>query len=98
MAKVIKYNLCTRVNHGTEETPEWEDILYPVEIHCTADKLEANLVIARAESYNGVEPEVTDDGIEEVAEPTPEERIAALEAENTMLMECLLEMSEIVYA
>lgn len=30
--------------------------------------------------------------------PTPEERIAALEAENTMLMECLLEMSEIVYA
>jgi hypothetical protein len=30
--------------------------------------------------------------------PTTEERIAALEAENAMLMECILEMSEIVYA
>ena len=27
-----------------------------------------------------------------------EERIAALEAENAMLMECILEMSEIIYA
>ena len=25
--KIIKYNLCTRVNHGTEESPEYEDIL-----------------------------------------------------------------------
>ena len=32
------------------------------------------------------------------AGPTNEERIAALEEENAMLMECLLEMSEIVYA
>lgn len=32
------------------------------------------------------------------AEPTQEERIAALEEENAMLMECILEMSEIVYA
>ena len=31
-------------------------------------------------------------------EPTPEERIAELEAQNTMLMECVLEMSEIIYA
>lgn len=30
--------------------------------------------------------------------PTQEERIAELEAQNAMLMECLLEMSEIVYA
>jgi hypothetical protein len=30
--------------------------------------------------------------------PTPEERIAELEAQNTMLMECVLEMSEIIYA
>ena len=32
------------------------------------------------------------------AEPTQEERIAELEAQNMMLMDCLLEMSEIVYA
>lgn len=31
-------------------------------------------------------------------EPTAEERIAALEEENAMLMECILEMSEVVYA
>lgn len=31
-------------------------------------------------------------------EPTQEERIAELEAQNAMLMECLLEMSEVVYA
>lgn len=38
------------------------------------------------------DPELPDAG------PTQEERIAALEAENAMLMECILEMSEIVYA
>jgi hypothetical protein len=31
-------------------------------------------------------------------EPTAEERIAELEAQNEMLMSCVLEMSEIVYA
>ena len=31
-------------------------------------------------------------------EPTAEERIAELEAQNMVLMECLLEMSEVVYA
>ena len=31
-------------------------------------------------------------------EPTPEERISELEAQNQMLTECLMEMSQIVYA
>ena len=31
-------------------------------------------------------------------EPTPEERMAALEAQNQMLTQCLMEMSQIVYA
>ena len=35
---------------------------------------------------------------EEDDAPSMEERMAELEAQNTMLMECLLEMSEIVYA
>lgn len=65
--KIIKYQICTRVNHGTEEAPDWEDILSDVKIRCTADNLEANLAIARAESYNGIEPEVTDDGKPEPA-------------------------------
>lgn len=31
------------------------------------------------------------------SEPTTEERIASLEEQNNMLMECILEMSEVVY-
>ena len=31
-------------------------------------------------------------------EPTPEERLAELEAQNQVLTQCLLEMSQIVYA
>ena len=31
-------------------------------------------------------------------EPSPEERLAELEAQNQMLTECLMEMSQIVYA
>lgn len=51
--KIIKYKLCTRVNHGTEENPEWVDILNDKEIRCTADKLESNEEIAKREAYNG---------------------------------------------
>lgn len=35
---------------------------------------------------------------EERSKPTTEERVAQLEAQNETLLECLLEMSEIVYA
>ena len=31
-------------------------------------------------------------------EPTPEERLAELESQNQMLTQCLMEMSQIVYA
>ena len=31
-------------------------------------------------------------------EPTPDDRIAELEAQNQVLTECLMEMSQIVYA
>lgn len=31
------------------------------------------------------------------AEPSPEERIAALEEQNEMLTECILELSELLY-
>ena len=35
---------------------------------------------------------------QEEPQPTAEDRIAELEMQNTMLMECVLEMSEIIYA
>ena len=37
-------------------------------------------------------------GEDENDDPTVDDRVAQLEAQNAMLMECLLEMSEIVYA
>ena len=56
--KIIKYNLCTRVNHGTEESPDFEDILYHVEMGWS----EANEEIAKKEAYNG-EYTIVDDGV-----------------------------------
>lgn len=49
MAKIIKYNHCTRVNHGTEENPDFKEILYPV----TMTWNEANESIAKREAHNG---------------------------------------------
>ena len=64
--KVLKYNLCTRVNHGTEETPKWKDILTPV----TMDWNEVNEKIAKQEAYN-CEYVIDDDGnVEPIIEPT----------------------------
>lgn len=59
--KIIKYQLCTRVNHGTEEEPLWENVLSDVEIRCTAENLQANEAIAKEEAYNG-EYTIEDDG------------------------------------
>lgn len=47
--KIIKYNHCDRVNRGTEEAPNWEDILSPVTIGWN----ETNEKIAMREAYNG---------------------------------------------
>lgn len=55
--KIIKYNLCTKVNHGTEEEPKIEEIFSPV----TMGWNEANEEIAKKEAYNG-EYEIVDDG------------------------------------
>lgn len=55
---------------------------------------------------NGVYIEMTREEIAELeriseemppAEPTPEERISALEEQNAMLTECILELSELLY-
>lgn len=70
------------------------------------------MVQAILETRGFVDIELNEDGTEVVAftpleipeipeptpEPTAEERIAELEMQNQMLMECLLEMSEVVYA
>ena len=72
--KILKYNLCTRVNYGTEEEPIYEDVLSAVEMGWS----EASEAIAAAEAYNG-EYTIEDDGAPE-PEPTEAEKIAQLEA------------------
>lgn len=89
--KIIKYQLCTRVNNGTEETPNWVDILSPVEIACTADNLEANKAIAQSEAYNG-EYTIEDDGAEETVTPTQLDIIEAQVAYTAMMTDTLLEV------
>lgn len=80
--KILKYNLCTKVNHGTEEEPKIEEILSPV----TMGWNEVNEEIAKREAYNG-EYTIEDDGQPE-PEPkqTPEERIAELEEALALLL------------
>lgn len=47
--KVIKYQLCTEVNHGTEDEPDIQQVFSSVTLGWSA----ANEVIAKAEAYNG---------------------------------------------
>ena len=62
--KILKYNLCTKINRGTEEKPQIEEILTPVSMGWN----EANEEIAKREAYNG-EYTIEDDGQADV-EPT----------------------------
>jgi hypothetical protein len=80
--KILIYNLCTRVNHGTEEEPKMQEILTPVRMGWN----EANEEIAKREAYNG-EYTIEDDGQPEPESvPSPEERIAELEETLELLL------------
>lgn len=89
MMKIIKYNfLSYRVNHGTEETPNWEDVLLPVEM--TWNK--ANEEIAKKEAYNG-EYTIEDDGQPDpTSDPTQLDRVEAQITYTAMMTDTLLEV------
>ena len=85
--KILKYYLCTRVNHGTEEEPKIEEILSTV----TMGWNEVNEETAKREAYNG-KYEIVDDGQPEPeAQPTDAERIAELEEALAMLLSGVVE-------
>lgn len=83
--KIIKYQLCTKVNRGTEDTPQIEQIFSSV----TLGWSEANEKIAKAEAYNG-EYTIEDDGKPEPA-PTQLDRIEAQTTYTAMMTDTLME-------
>jgi hypothetical protein len=80
--KTIKYNLYARVNRVTEDSPQWEDVLYPVIMGWN----EENEAIAKAEAYKGEYTIENDGKPAPAAEPTPEDRIAELEEALALLL------------
>lgn len=83
--KVIKYQLCTEVNRGTEEQPNIEQVFSEVSNAWN----EVNEEIAKAEAYNG-EYTIEDDGKPEPA-PTQLDRIEAQTTYTAMMTDTLLE-------
>lgn len=102
--KIIKYQLCTEINHGTEDKPDIRQVFSAV----TLGWSEANEKIAKAEAYNG-EYTIEDDGKPEpVIPPTNEElaaenkllkqQVSALTDQQSFYEDCIAEMAEVVYA
>lgn len=72
--KIIKYQLCTEINRGTEEQPNIEQVFSEV----SNEWNEANEEIAKSEAYNG-EYTIEDDGKPEpVIPPTNAELASSL--------------------
>ena len=76
--KSIKYKVVVgKINHGTEETPNIEEVLQSMETICTTADLEAVLLRIHNIAHNG-EYEIVDDGQPEPADiPTKEEELEA---------------------
>lgn len=83
--KVIKYQLCAEVNHGTEDEPKIEQVFSAV----TLGWSETNEKIAKAEAYNG-DYTIEDDGEPEPA-PTQIDRIEAQVAYTALMTDTLME-------
>ena len=83
--KVIKYQICTEINRGTEEQPNIEQVFSAV----TLGWSEANEKIAKAEAYNG-EYTIEDDGEPELA-PSQLDRIEAQATYTAMMTDTLME-------
>ena len=83
--KIIKYQLCTEINRGTEEQPNIEQVFSEVSLGWS----EANENIAKNEAYNG-KYTIEDDGKPEPA-PTQLDRIEAQTAYTAMMTDTLLE-------
>lgn len=102
--KIIKYQLCTEVNHGTEDKPDIEQVFSAV----TLGWSDGNETIAKAEAYNG-KYTIEDDGEREPTIPPTNEKLAAenkllkqqvsaLTEQQSFYEDCIAEMASVVYA
>lgn len=82
--KIIKYQLCTEITHGTEDTPDIEQVLADVTLGWT----ESNEQLAQREAYNG-EYTIEDDGEPEPA-PSQFDRIEAQCTYTAMMTDTLM--------
>jgi hypothetical protein len=71
--KVIKYELCVKVNQGTDIEPIFVEKLFPIVIGWN----EANEAIAQKEAYNGIYT-IEDDGQPEPDNSTTDDVLNAL--------------------
>ena len=85
--KVLKYRLCTEVNHGTEEHPDIHKIFDAI----TLELCEANEEIAKREAYNGEYTIEDDVQPEPEPEPTQLDRVEAQAVYTAMMTDTLLE-------
>ena len=86
--KILKYNLCTIINNGTEEEPIYQELLFPVMMGWN----EANEEIAKKEAYNG-EYTIEDDGQPDPTEtPSQLDMIEAQITYTAMMTDTLLEV------
>ena len=73
--KLIKYQLMTEINHGTEEQLDIACAFSDVSLICTDENYEANLSFAKAEAYNG---EVSVENIFKTVEEAKPAKIAEI--------------------
>lgn len=85
--KILKYNLCTKINHGTKENPQMKDILSPI----TMGWNEANEEIAKREAYNGEYTIEDDDQPDPSETPTQLDIIEAQVTYTALMTDTLLE-------
>lgn len=102
--KIIRYKLCTEVNHGTENEPNIEQVFSAVTLGWST----ANETIAKAEAYNG-EYTIEDDGEPEPDTPPTnselaaenkllKQQVSALTEQQSFYEDCIAEMASVVYA
>ena len=90
--KIIKYDIMTEINHGTEEQPDIEQKFTPITLTCNTECLEANEEIAKREAYNG-EYTIEDDGQPDpVDTPSQLDIIEAQVTYTAMMTDTLLEV------